>query len=103
ERDFNVTFFAISERFLAESLSARALPPLSPPARPLTPVRFGVSGSGCSCPVVRRTIWAAISFTSRGIFGLRAIPHRTAQLARAASRSRIPGFRLTHYPPVHGA
>ena len=66
-------FLAISFRFLAESLSALALPPLAPPKRPrFTAAGFlpssTDSGAGFS-PVEISTISLASSLVSRGLLG----------------------------------
>ena len=63
---------AISERFLVESFSALALPPLSPPSRPRATAAgffsgsagFFLAGLSAGSPVIDCKIWNAVTFTS---------------------------------------
>lgn len=83
---------AMSLRFLAERLSARALPPFNPPFLPIS-ARYWLIGerSSSGSSVESRTISAANSFGSLGSF-LERIMHRSMGASFAESKSQ-PAFQ----------
>src|SRR5437870_1991119 len=92
-------FLAMAFRLLAESASARALPPFKPPFLPIS-ARYADTGSTSSAAssVDRRTISAARRFGSFGSFLERIMHPVLAQNLHGGKReSGIPNLRVAHY------
>lgn len=94
--------FAMLLRFLLDMLSARALPPFSPPLRPIS-ARYswiGVrSGFSSFSSVESRTISAALSIGSFGSFFLERIMHPFVTQIRRGRKGGlgVSELKVAHY------